>query len=700
MKKAGLFLMALLLLLLAVPALAEEAGEDMAEWTVMFYFCGSDLESKYGYASSNLNEIRDVNYPDSLLQIEYPDLDSEQALEAQMEPGKVNVLIETGGSREWHTPKGIMDIDASALQRWSCHYYPMRDIGEEGVHNGFELMETLPLESMADPDTLADFIRWGVETCPAKKYALVLWDHGDGARSGMFIDELFDNDVLYLFEMKQALQEADAHFDCVIIDACLMANIETAWSIKDNASWMVASEEVVPGLGTAVGDWLQELLINPWGDGEWLGRCVCDTTSLKYANSANERDRTVLTWSVIDLSKIDALLDSFSRFVEMLGSALKTYPEVANIYMRALYSAVEYGDNDQNMRDLGSLFYMRDLAHFLDLSMRSRMLNALSDAVTYCVHGSDRSEARGLTFCYPMDFSNEQLDIYARNFPMPTFLSVIDAVSPWTAPDWVYENVERLPTIDEIEELQAYVQKGIANNGIPGIIIRLPEPNVDNVFYNLYRLNEDSGKVVRLGRTSCTYEVSEDFETVIWYGHDPLHWPAIDGQLICMDFIREEDMTKLYNVPVMLNGNISVLRCGRELIYDAELDDDISEYEIYGVWEGYDVYSRLLNRSVEPLAMLAGQEYRLTYPVDGTEESGRILYEIGEPLTLVRSPDVEEIPLPPGTYYLEYEIEDVFMRDVLLDRIEFHWDGTTITFPESFQWEDGAWMKLSELNKQ
>ena len=112
------------------------------------------------------------------------------------DPGKVNILIVTGGSRQWHARELHMDIDASALQRWRYNVYPWGDMSELGPSNGFELLETLPLQSMADPGTLADFIRWGAETCPAKKYALVLWGHGDGARSGLFIDELFENDTM------------------------------------------------------------------------------------------------------------------------------------------------------------------------------------------------------------------------------------------------------------------------------------------------------------------------------------------------------------------------------------------------------------------------------------------------------------------------------------------------------------------------
>ena len=48
---------------------------------------------------------------------------------------------------------------------------------------------------------------------------------------------------------------------------------------------------------------------------------------------------------------------------------------------------------------------------------------------------------------------------------------------------------------------------------------------------------------------------------------------------------------------------------------------------------------------------------------------------------------VEERPLPPGTYYLEYELEDIFLRTARLERIEMHWDGEKLSFPEGFTWE-------------
>ena len=108
MRRMIIWVFALLLMAAAVSAAAEAVPADVeeterAEWTVMFYLCGSDLESKNGFASENLKEIYSVTYPDSLTFIYSPDPEEEmrKAKEATG-PGKVNVLIETGGSKAWH----------------------------------------------------------------------------------------------------------------------------------------------------------------------------------------------------------------------------------------------------------------------------------------------------------------------------------------------------------------------------------------------------------------------------------------------------------------------------------------------------------------------------------------------------------------------------------------------------------------------
>ena len=79
--------------------------------------------------------------------------------------GKVNVVVETGGAAQWYAGDLGMDISEDSLQRWVCG---TERVSEYSVVSRMELRESCPLSSMADPDTLADFIRWGVENYPAK----------------------------------------------------------------------------------------------------------------------------------------------------------------------------------------------------------------------------------------------------------------------------------------------------------------------------------------------------------------------------------------------------------------------------------------------------------------------------------------------------------------------------------------------------
>lgn len=213
MKKIGLMLL-ICCLFAAFPALAETAAEpQQSEWTVLFYFCGSDLESSHGFASENISAICECCYPKTvvknLVKLLSPEMDTSEYTITE----NVSVVIQTGGSKKWDNEKSGLIISTKALQRWS--YIVPENLEEPRVH----LEQELPLQSMADPETLADFIRWGTQAYPARKYALVLWGHGDGAKTGIFCDELFNNDVLHLDELRQALKDGGAFFETILLDA-------------------------------------------------------------------------------------------------------------------------------------------------------------------------------------------------------------------------------------------------------------------------------------------------------------------------------------------------------------------------------------------------------------------------------------------------------------------------------------------------
>ena len=191
-----------------VPAAEEPAPSDKV--TVMVYMIGSDLESEYGCASADLEEMM-----------------------AAEQGEQMTVVVQTGGALQWEN---------SSILPGSCQRFVMKD-------HALTEWENIGLKSMAQPDTLADFIRWGASNFPAERYELILWDHGGGTAAGYGYDEYFPEDWMSLSELAAALEQGGCHFDMIGFDACLMGTVEMAYAVSPYADYLVASEESLPQEG-------------------------------------------------------------------------------------------------------------------------------------------------------------------------------------------------------------------------------------------------------------------------------------------------------------------------------------------------------------------------------------------------------------------------------------------------------------------
>lgn len=104
------------------------------------------------------------------------------------------------------------------------------------------------------PDSLTNFINWAAKQCPAKKYVLILNDHGGGY---MPDDELFKNTaastrgIIYddgnkgahfsAPSLVHAIKAANIRPDVIYFDACLMNTLEYVFELKDVTDYVVAS---------------------------------------------------------------------------------------------------------------------------------------------------------------------------------------------------------------------------------------------------------------------------------------------------------------------------------------------------------------------------------------------------------------------------------------------------------------------------
>jgi hypothetical protein len=206
-------------------------------WAIYWYLCGSDLESDYSFATTDLNEMMQVVLPDNVF-----------------------VIIETGGSAEWNND--FVD------ENYICRFLYAGD--------QLYLLDRLPSQNMSERKTFEDFLRFCNQEYPADHQAVIVWNHGGGSVAGVAFDELYGGslsltDLRGAFSSVFHLSEENPPIELIGFDACLMATIETAYTVRERAKYMVASEETEPGCGWNYTGILQALADNPGLNGAMLG---------------------------------------------------------------------------------------------------------------------------------------------------------------------------------------------------------------------------------------------------------------------------------------------------------------------------------------------------------------------------------------------------------------------------------------------
>ncbi|MCL2203094.1 MAG: clostripain-related cysteine peptidase [Defluviitaleaceae bacterium] len=322
-------------------------------YTIMIYMNGSDLESDFGAATDDLVEILDAG------------LDSRNA----------HVVILTGGTKRWMND-AIPEGECVIWEMVDGHLYEVESMGER---------------NMGHPDTLRDFIYFGLKHFPAEKVGLILWDHGGGSIAGFGHDERFVEGTLTLPDMYKAFSEAglrDQKLEFLGFDACLMGTVEMAVLASDFARVMIASEDLEPGDGWDYA-FLGVLNENPHMDGFALGKVIVDTFMDFYGVNSDE----ILTLSVIDLARVKPVMDAMGRLVARDWAFRPMAIRRANT---KTFGEGSPRDNYADMVDIGDM-----AVQLKDLFPResAAVLRALKNCVVYNRHNSD-VELYGLSTFY------------------------------------------------------------------------------------------------------------------------------------------------------------------------------------------------------------------------------------------------------------------------------------------------------------
>ena len=203
--------------------------------------------------------------------------------------------------------------------------------------------------NMADPNVLHNVLRFAQKQYPASEYGLVIWGHGTGWRGGgtagtamagrsdskaVAIDD-YSASFMTISQVHQEISKLPETLGFIGFDTCYGALLETAWEFRNDAEFMVGSENIVPSNG-----WNYQIFLDSAATqlstansasasgtdaASILADCAVSAFSEQYTGMASA------SISKIDLSKVDGLKSAFERFCASVISGITSSSAARNV---------------------------------------------------------------------------------------------------------------------------------------------------------------------------------------------------------------------------------------------------------------------------------------------------------------------------------------------------------------------------------
>ncbi len=285
---------------------------------------------------------------------------------------------------------GDVNIVAEFDRVGDDHHSKRYHVQQRDVHEVQDLGET----DSGDPAVLLDFLSWAAEEYPAKRYALVLWNHGNGwiptemdrvardvgsrgynareasERSASPLGKVFFRstmssifglptaseraicqddgsghslDTIELGHvLAKAVEKLGQPIDLLGMDACLMSNLEVAYQARSYVRYMVASEELEPAYGWPYDAVLEPLVADP----KMLTAHLAAHIVNAYIRSYADRPYTwPVTQAALNLARLDQLTVPLDDLAQILIDRMdavkdrvwKAQKRAANFYHHTLW---------------------------------------------------------------------------------------------------------------------------------------------------------------------------------------------------------------------------------------------------------------------------------------------------------------------------------------------------------------------------
>ncbi|QDK46634.1 hypothetical protein DOM22_16460 [Bdellovibrio sp. ZAP7] len=314
----------LVVLALLLASAFASASQQVKEWNMLVFLNGNNNLDSFG--PMNINQMEQVGSNENL-----------------------NILVQWASAKKSSVSRLLIQKDNDTNKVTS------------------PVVQNMGAVDMGDWKELVKFVEWANQNYPAKKYFVVVWDHGGGwhlaSIPGMKpMDISWDDNTgnnITTEQLGQAMAESAKilghKVDIYSSDACLMGMIEVASEMSESVQYYLGSQDVEPGAGWPYATFLTKWAQNPMMSAADLVK-VHAADYLAAYNGGVYGNRKV-TMSAYDLSHID----SYEQSLKQLSA------EFAALDNASLAKVARSAKNAK----LFTYWDYRDVIDFIDLATKN-----------------------------------------------------------------------------------------------------------------------------------------------------------------------------------------------------------------------------------------------------------------------------------------------------------------------------------------
>ncbi len=377
-----------------------------ATWTIMVYMNGdNDLESA---AIQDLNEMEQVDLSNT----------------------SINVIVMLDRTDGYDNSNGDWKNTRIYEIKYDSATYNNNIISRNIKSSEFGLNENCNnVElNMGHKDTLSKFVDFGKTHYQADKYALIIWNHGSGWKSGsssststslfkaVSLDETNSYDIIYTSELGEAL--SGKGLEIIGFDLCYGAMFEVAYELKNHANYMIGSEEEEPADGWEYNIWLESFITSEPYTTEKLIHSIIEGYKTKYSFQSK------MGLAAIKLSEMDNLFSKINSFSSALYNAITVDNTKRDVIKNILMSAQSYNKAGQFSDKNIDIYDMADkILNETDIAdtEANQLKTAVSNAIVEKWSHSSVPGSNGLAIhLVPVDIignrSGNHSELYNKNY--------------------------------------------------------------------------------------------------------------------------------------------------------------------------------------------------------------------------------------------------------------------------------------------